>query len=169
MGASIDLRIGSILDSSIFPKNLRVRWIAPGFVHRTSARLDFKPSWTSPTFLRIGPGISMARKDRINQRPLTISPSSYYPLRSANDLLTSGGNYYVLMLTYLSKKSMRKARVSTNKNACPFLLDRPFTPSASYDRSITSSTDRWRAAHQYGSHKTPEEARTPLYPFHKLP
>jgi len=68
------LKMGSILDSSIFPKNLRVRWIVSGFVHRTSARLDRKLPWTSPIFLRIGPGSSMARKDRINQT-LSHSPN----------------------------------------------------------------------------------------------
>jgi hypothetical protein len=65
----------STFDSSIFPKNLRVRWIFPGFTHRTSLREDFKSSWISSIFFRTVTGISIARKDRINkQEPLLYPP-----------------------------------------------------------------------------------------------
>lgn len=64
----------SILDSSMFPKNFRVRWIFSGLTHRTSAWADFKSASTSSIFLRIGFGSSIARKDRINQKPLHNPP-----------------------------------------------------------------------------------------------
>jgi hypothetical protein len=72
IGLSIDLTIGSILDSSIFPKNFRVRWIFSGFTQRISAWDNCRSSWTSSILFRIVLGISIARKDRINQKTSSI-------------------------------------------------------------------------------------------------
>ena len=70
IGPSIDLTMGSIFNSSIFPKNFRVRWIFSGLPHRTSAWDNFKSPWISSIFFWIVLGSSIARKDRINQKPL---------------------------------------------------------------------------------------------------
>jgi hypothetical protein len=81
----MDLKMGSILKSSIFPKNFRVRWIFSGLTHRTSAWVDLKSPWTSSIFLRIGFGSSMARKDRINQKPLQYCDDINITIKKVNE------------------------------------------------------------------------------------
>ena len=84
IGSSMDLKMRSILDSSILPKNFRVRWIFSGLTHRTSARVDLKSPWTSSILARMGLGSSMARKDRINQNPFNIDIDVNTPIKKVN-------------------------------------------------------------------------------------
>src|SRR4030042_6702205 len=87
-------------DSSIFPKNFRVRWILSGLTHRISAWEDFKSLWTSSILFWIVRGSSIARKDRSNQKTSSSSPFVSF--------LERGLGRIDSMLPQFKKKSIRK-------------------------------------------------------------